>query len=196
LAKSYLSASRANNLTLLSINNTLFIDTNFIPVTGGHDMRQNTLTRVAESLVWLVIFFGIVLQTVAFPQVSQSLSVQYSEYAGDSVAIQIILSAIVLVGQIVLVMIWLLLSRIRLDSLFSTNTLAWVSALVWSLFVSATTFGILMVWLVNKNTLPPGIAILLLLAIITSSTVALVTLSLKSVLREAIANRIELDGVI
>ena len=159
-------------------------------------MRQNTLTRVAESLVWLVIFFGIVLQTVAFPQVSQSLSVQYSEYAGDSVAIQIILSAIVLVGQIVLVMIWLLLSRIRLDSLFSTNTLAWVSALVWSLFVSATTFGILMVWLVNKNTLPPGIAILLLLAIITSSTVALVTLSLKSVLREAIANRIELDGVI
>ena len=106
------------------------------------------------------------------------------------------LTVIVFAGQVSLGFISLLLSRIRGQKLVSETTLKWVKALATSLLAVAATFAFLLIWLTGKNTLPPSLAVFLLVAILASTTVAFVTLSLKGVLQSAIATQLEMDGVI
>ena len=159
-------------------------------------MQRKYLVRASESLIWVLVVIGLLVQIFVIPIVSNSLSQQFVEYSADAAIIATMLTAIVFVGQATLAFISLLLRRIRADELLTPNTNKWVNALALSLFVAAATFVFLMVWLTAKNTLPPSLAIVLLLAILVSVTVALVTLSLKGVLQEATAARIEMDAVI
>ena len=159
-------------------------------------MHRFLLTRVSEALIALLIFIALLAQVFVLPLVSQSLSEEYSEYSQDKLSIQIMLSAIVAVGQIVLALVWLLLSRIRNRALISETTLKWVNALATSLFAAGATLTVLLGWLISKNTLPPGLAGVLVLAILVTCTVALVTISLRGVLREAINTQIEMQAVI
>jgi hypothetical protein len=159
-------------------------------------MRNSFLVRVSQFFTWTLIFIGLIVQVFALPQISASLSNQYAEYAADTAIIQIMLTVIVFAGQVSLGFISLLLSRIRVQKLVSETTLKWVKALATSLLAVAATFAFLMFWLIGKNTLPPSLAGFLLVAILASTTVAFVTLSLKGVLVSAIATQIEMDAVI
>lgn len=159
-------------------------------------MRTEFLTKVSQFLTWTLIFIGLIVQVFAVPELSQRLSVIYQEYAGDQTIIQVMLTVIVSVGQVSLGLISLLLARIKAQKLLSETTLKWVQALATSLLAVAATFTFLLVWLIGKNTLPPSLAGFLLVAILGSTTVALVTLSLKGVLKSAIATQLEMDGVI
>lgn|GEM_PF-1037587 len=162
----------------------------------GRNVRTEFLTKVSQFLTWTLIFIGLIVQVFAVPELSQRLSVIYQEYAGDQTIIQVMLTVIVSVGQVSLGLISLLLARIKAQKLLSETTLKWVQALATSLLAVAATFTFLLVWLIGKNTLPPSLAGFLLVAILGSTTVALVTLSLKGVLKSAIATQLEMDGVI
>jgi hypothetical protein len=159
-------------------------------------VRNIFLTRVSQFLTWTLIVIGLIVQVFALPELSQRLSLIYQEYVGDRAIIQVMLTVIVFVGQVSLGFISLLLARIRAQKLLSETTLKWVQALATSLLAVAATFTFLMVWLIGKNTLPPSLAGFLLVAILVTTTVALVTLSLKGVLQSAIATQLEMDGVI
>jgi Protein of unknown function (DUF2975) len=159
-------------------------------------MPNRLITRMSETLIWALITIGLAVQVVVIPDVSNSLAKQYVEYSADAGIITAMLTAIIFVGQATLAFISLLLKRIRANELLSTTTIKWVNALASSLFVASLTFVFLLAWLVSKNTLPPSLAIALMLAVLVSATVALVTLSLKGVLQEATATRVEMDGVI
>lgn len=159
-------------------------------------MQKTLATRVSEFLIWVLISIGLAIQLFALPQISESLAQQYSEYSSDRTVIQVMLSSIVTVAQIVLALIWLLLSRIRTRTLIAQNTLKWVTTLAASLFVAAAAFSFLLAWLIAKDTLPPGLAAVLMLATLVSFTVAMVTISLKAVLREAVSTHLELQAVI
>ncbi|MEO0024274.1 MAG: hypothetical protein RL196_715 [Actinomycetota bacterium] len=159
-------------------------------------MRQKMFTRLSELLVWVIVLAGLLTQLFALPQVSESLSEQYQEYSRDKFFIQTLLTLIVFIGQISLGFIILLLRKVRHQKLLSEGTLKWVKALATSLAAVAGAFGVLICWLMSKNTLPPSLAAVLLLAILLSATMALITLALKGVLQSAIETHLELDGVI
>ena len=159
-------------------------------------MRANLAIRVSEFLIGTLIFVGLVGQVFVIPYLSAELAQTFVEYANDQVLIQVMLTAVVLSGQITLGLIWLLLRRIRLQRLLTEATLKWVKALAASLISVGAAFIVLFAWLALKNTMPPSLAIALLLAVLVSATAALVTIALKQVLQEANSNRLELEGVI
>jgi cytochrome bd-type quinol oxidase subunit 2 len=127
---------------------------------------------------------------------SGELSETYSEYAADSLTIQLLLSSVVVTGMVTLASIAWLLMRLKNSKLLQDPSLRVVSVLMFSLFGVAASFAALLMWLGVKNTLPPSILLILLVAILLATAAAFVVASLKNVLREATAARQELDGVI
>jgi len=157
---------------------------------------QKILLRIAETFIVLLIAIGLLVQVVAVPLISSSLSDEYTEYSNDRIFIQVMLTSIILTGQLSLGFVLLLLRRVRTARLLNQDAFKWVSLLSASLFVVAATFSFLLFWLVGKNTLPPALGGGLIGAILLSATMGLVTVALKGVLRGAVAAQTELEGVI
>ena len=159
-------------------------------------MKSKWFSTVSYLLLWTLIMMGLLVQLVVIPEIAVMLVEQYSEYKTDGNFIQLILSSIVLAGQLTLALIWFLLRRVWSQEIIKESTPKWVVLLSASLFLSSATTAILLVWLINKNTLPPFLFLSLLAFILLSLSAALVTASLQRVLREAIATRLEMDAVI
>ena len=158
--------------------------------------KLRVVSNLAISMTWALVAFGLLLEIYAIPVVSQELASTYVEYSGERMTIQLLLSGLVVAGQASLVVIALLLSRIKDRALLekSSANLAFILATTF-LGVAALLFG-LMQWLVMKNTLPPAIAIFLVVSILLSAIASLVTFSLTEVLKEATRARVELERVI
>lgn len=159
-------------------------------------MTRNLILRASESSIWVLLMLGVLIETLAIPQVSADLSNQYEEYRGDEFWIQLMLTSIVVAAQVSLFVIVSLLRRIRFGRLFNRASLMWVWGLVVSFALIAATLAFLLGWLMAENTLPPSLFIALFVAILLSVTVALVTVALRGVLRNAIDTQIEMQGVI
>jgi hypothetical protein len=159
-------------------------------------VRETTASRLAQGLIWLLVGVGFIAEIVAIPQLSVGLEQRYSEYNGDAGLIQIMLTGLVLFGQLGLVLVVLLLRRINSRQLLEKPSVKWVNALISSSLGLSIVFMVLLIWLSLENTMPPGIGILLLVAVFGSLALALITHSLKGVLLGAIDNQDELAGVI
>lgn len=150
----------------------------------------------AMVICWVVVLLGVLAQVWVIPALSKELGLYYVEYSGSEGLIQVLLSAIVFGGQAVFAVVAVLLERIRRGSLMESNSLSWVSALIVGLGVLGASFVALFGWLTAKNTMPPTVALALLLGVLVVALVALITSSLRQVLRDAIETRSELEGVI
>jgi hypothetical protein len=111
-------------------------------------------------------------------------------------AIQVLLSAIIVTAQLILGFVSFLLWRIKKHRLFVPANEKWVALLTISLFLFAGSFIALFLWLGQQNTMPPSLAIGLLGATILSAAVGFVTLSLLGALKRAIEQNLELESVI
>jgi hypothetical protein len=125
-------------------NDTLFLNTLAHRLGEGVKMPRTLLTRVSEFLICTLIVIGLIVQLFAIPQISSRLAALYTEYSSDETVIQIMLTVIVLSGQLSLGFIALLLTKIRGKNLVSESTLKWVRALSASLFAVAATFTFLL----------------------------------------------------
>ena len=153
-------------------------------------------TTAALVICWLVVFVGVLAEAWVIPTLAKELGSYYQEYSGSEGLIQGLLSAIVVGGQLVFALVAILLGKIRRGSLVDSKSLTWVSGLIVGLGVLGASFLALFGWLTAKNTMPPTVALALLLAILVVALLALVTSSLRQVLRDAIEARAELEGVI
>ena len=157
---------------------------------------QDIKVTIAGGLIWFLQFLGLLIHSFAIPQISQSLANTFTEYSSSQVLIQVMMSSLLAVGQVVLAIIWLLMRRVNRNQLLEEQSSNWVSALSAGSFTLGALFASLMGWLISKNTLPPFLAIGLLIAIAVSCIVGLVSASLNGVLKQATQAQLELEGVI
>lgn len=158
--------------------------------------KTKTAVLFATIALWALVVIGVAFLGLFIPILSGELSATYSEYSEDSLTIQLLLSSVVVTGMVTLASIAWLLMRLKNSKLLQDPSLRVVSVLMFSLFGVAASFAALLMWLGVKNTLPPSILLILLVAILLATAAAFVVASLKSVLQEATAVRQELDGVI
>jgi len=159
-------------------------------------MKSNTATLFAGISIWALIAIGVAFLALFIPILSGELSETYTEYASDKLAIQILLSSVVVTGLVTLASIAWLLVRLKNSKLLLEPSLGVVSLLMFALFGVAASFASLLTWLSVKNTLPPSVLLILVVAILLATSAAFVVASLKNVLQEATAARQELEGVI
>lgn len=158
--------------------------------------KIKTAALFAAIALWALVVIGVAFLGLFIPILSGELSATYSEYSGDSLTIQVLLSSVVATGMVTLTSIAWLVLRLKNSKLLLEPSLRVVSVLMFSLFGVAASFAALLTWLSVKNTLPPSILLFLLVAILLAIAAAFVVASLKSVLQEATAARQELEGVI
>ncbi len=159
-------------------------------------MKKPVFTNVAILLLAFLILLGLLMLIFTVPVLSIELTESYEEYSGDGLAIQALLSAIIITGQIILGFMCLLLLRIKKQKLFVPANEKWVALLTISLFLFGGSFVALFWWLGEQNTMPPILAIGLLGGAIVSAAFGFVTLSLLGALKRAIEQNLELESVI
>lgn len=158
--------------------------------------QSDKATRIAAILViWILVLFGA-LALIAVPSITSWLVREYSEYRNDFLAITVMLSAPALLAQSILLIILVLLRRIRVDQIFSVSAHKWVRALSYNAAALSTTFLVILVWLTIKNTLPPTVALALVIGALLPLAVALVTRTLLVLLKKATTASEELEGVV
>jgi hypothetical protein len=144
----------------------------------------------------LIIAFGFLGLLFVIPATATDLVQTYSDYSGDQNVIQILLSvptfmAIIIFGEIIF-----LLVLVGQNKMLTYSTFKWVRLLGYSALTLAVSFGSLFSYLGIKNTLPPGVAIVIIVLILFSLAISLVTFSLLGLLRTATEAKIDLEGVI
>jgi len=158
--------------------------------------REEIFARLANVTIWMLITFGMLFHFLFIPMLSRELPATYVEFNGDGLLIQIFLSTITLVAQSTLLAVSLLLRRILKGSLFSESAITWVNILATSCATFSGLLVALLYWLTFQGAAAPAIAFGLIGGTIVAVAFAFVTLSLKYVLKAAIANQQELEAVI
>jgi hypothetical protein len=158
--------------------------------------KSNTATFLAGISIWTLIAIGVAFLALFIPILSGELSETYTEYSSDKLTIQILLSSVVVTGIVALATIAWLLVRLKNSKLLLEPSLGVVSLLMFALFGVAASFAALLAWLGLKNTLPPSVLLILVVAVLLATGAAFVVASLKNVLQEATLARQELEGVI
>ena len=158
--------------------------------------RTRISTGVALTMLGLMFSVGLALDVLFFPLLSEELAANYVEYHGDRLVMQVLLTAVVVCGQLSFVAIAVLLVRVRRNQLLEPSTRNFVSLLTGSFFAAGMAAVGLLVWLMQQNTMPPALLIFLVLSVCLAITAGLVTLALLDVLNQAISDREELAGVI
>ena len=161
---------------------------------------MNTIERLSyllgSALLWLIFAIGGLVVLLIVPVLATDLTQAYNEYAQDQFAIQTLLTIPVILGMVIVLAVLLLLRLIHNDRMLSTSAYKWVRGLSISTFGLAASLFAIGVWLNNKNTLPPLIAVILATGALISLAVGFVTLTLMSLLKRATSAIEELEGVI
>ena len=179
------------------INNVSFININVLNEQRKRILRgSERAIQIGTILVIGVLMMIGLLVSVVVPFVASGLVDEYSEYANDFWVILGMLFAPTILAESLLVIILVLLRRIRVDQMFSNASHKWVVSLSYNAAALSATFVVILVWLSIKNTLPPVIALLLLIGIFLPLAVSLVTRSLLVLLKRATAKSEELEGVV
>lgn len=158
--------------------------------------RTRFASNFAATVLGILIALGFAIHLFAIPALSQELASTYVEYRGDRVLIQWLLSSIVGFGQLALGVVVYLLIRLKGQRLLESSSASAVRLLIGALLGIAGAVAGLMGWLIAQNTMPPALLLLLVISICVALAVALVTVALLEVLREAIVSKEELAGVI
>ena len=158
--------------------------------------KEALFARAAIFTIWLLISFGMLFQVLFIPMLSRELPSTYVEFQGDGLSIHLFLSSITLSAQSTLFAVSFLLHRILKGTLINRSSLTWVNSLAISCSSFSVLLGALLYWLSLQGAAGPAIALGLIGAALLGAAFACVTLSLKYVLKDAIANQQELEAVI
>lgn len=149
----------------------------------------------AIAVIWVLIAIGVAVGA-GIPFVATALVKEFGEYASDFGTITTLLMIPDSLAIALLVVILVLLRRIRVDQIMTPSTYKWVRALTYVSAALALSFVAIFGWLIYKNTLPPSVAIVLILGVLLPLAVSLVTRTLLGLLQKATQATEELEGVI
>ena len=150
----------------------------------------------AITALALIIAFGILGLVFAIPATAAGLVRTYTDFSGDKDLIQILLSIPTAIAILIFCEIIFLLLLVSQNKMLTHSAYKWVRVLGYTTATLAVSFGLLFSYLSFKATLPPGIAIVILVLILFSLAVSLVTFSLLGLLRTATEAKLDLEGVI
>lgn len=97
--------------------------------------------------------------------------------------------------QVVIVSTWKLLTMVRRGSIFTTDALRWVDAIVWSIAAARAMLAVLAAFVV-LNADDPGLPLLLFLLLVAGAALGLVVVVLRALLGQATDLRTDMEAVI
>jgi len=141
-------------------------------------------------------FAGLLSAFFLVPQVSHDLAYRYSEFAGEELLIQIVLTIPILISIAIFLEIMHLQRLVHRNHMFSPSVHKWVRLLVITPFGLAASFVLLLIWLSSKQALPPFYFFALATLSVFCLAVSMVTSSLLGLLQRATLDSEELAGVV
>lgn len=145
----------------------------------------------------LVVLFGIliVFQTVSLPGEFAHKAQQDPEMAYLRWPATIVTVFWVLCVQVVIVALWKLLTLVRRDRIFSTDSITWINVIVWA--IGAAWVSLCGVFLfVGFQASDPALPLILLLALAGVSVLGLLMVVMRALLRQATTLRSDMEAVI
>jgi hypothetical protein len=152
---------------------------------------------VAALRVFLVVLFGVLVlfQTMSLPGQFAYMARQSPEHASLRWPLTAVSVFWVLCVQVVVVAIWMLLTRVRKDRIFTEASLKWVDAIVWAVAAAwVVLVGALL--FVGFTADDPGLPLLLFLLTVGVTVVGLLVVVMRALLRQATTLRTDLEAVI
>ena len=152
---------------------------------------------VALLKAGLVLLFGVLVlfQTMSLPgqfayMAREDPEMAYLRWPATAVTVFWLLCV-----QVVIVAIWKLLTLVRRERIFSTDSMAWVNVIVWA--IAAGWVSLVGVFLyVGFNAQDPALPLILFLAVVGVSVLGLLVVVLRALLRQATTLRSDMEAVI
>lgn len=154
------------------------------------------VTFLAKLSLLALIILGVFGITFLIPAISNGLVSEYSEFSQDTHTIQTLLTIPAVLSTFVLLEIFVLVGLINKQAMFSVSVYKWVRALGFSALILSGSISVIGFWLDFKNTLPPSVFFVILAGALIALAVSLVTFSLLNLLKDAVAAKSELEGII
>ena len=152
---------------------------------------------VAALRVFLVVLFGVLLvfQTLSLPGGIAYHTQQNPHDAPLRWPLTAIAVFLVLCVQVILVATWKLLTLVKKDRIFTTASLKWVDAIVWTIGAAWVVFAGMLIF-VGFNADDPGMPMVLFLVTVGITVVGLLMVVMRALLRQATALRSDMEAVI
>lgn len=163
----------------------------------SHELPRPSLALVivTQSLLGASFLVGIGA-IVLLPSFSASVAVSLPEYAGLRTPLLALAVTIAVLALVSLAVVALLVHRIHAGTVLDRASLRWVDVIVTSLFCAVVVVVIGFVVVSNGQAGSPFLALIQTMAGLALVALACITLVLRSLLRQAILIRSELDEVV
>ncbi|MET1052078.1 MAG: DUF2975 domain-containing protein [Mycetocola sp.] len=158
-----------------------------------------TRTAILLSKAFLVLLFcaGLFVQTVILPIQAAESAAAYPELDFLRLPILIMGLLFVVCGQVVVVCVWVLLSLVRHDAIFTERAFRYVDVMIVSLLAAAALIVVALVTLeVTADAGPPGLFVLGLGVAFGCAALGLVVFVMRSLLVKASEQARYLDEVV
>jgi hypothetical protein len=152
---------------------------------------------VVTLRVFLALLFGVLVlfQTMSLPGQFAHLARESPERASLRWPLTAVSVFWVLCVQVVVVAIWMLLTRVKNDRIFTEASLKWVDAIVWAITAAwVVLVGVLL--FVGFHAHDPGLPLLLFLFTVGVTVLGLLMVVMRALLRQATTLRTDLEAVI
>lgn len=153
------------------------------------------LIIATQALLVLLIVVGIGVQIV-LPGLSSAIAATFPEYAGLRTPLLGLAIAFCLLIQLAIVAALVLVQRIRSERMLFRASLFWVDVIVATLALAGALVVVGFFVISDGQAGSPFLLLVQLVTIVALTAIAGITLVLRSLLRHAIALRVELDEVV
>lgn len=161
------------------------------------DLPRPSLGLISATQVLLGVLFLVGLGAITFlPGFSANVAASLPEYAELREPLLTIAIAFTILGLVALAMVALLVHRIYNGTVLTRPSLLWVDVLVATLACAVVLIITGLVVISNGQAGGPFLALIQAMAGLTLMALACITLVLRSLLRNAIVMRSELDEVV
>lgn len=148
-------------------------------------------------VVLILFLLGLVLSQIFLPSAAQALGGQFWETAHLVVPYAMVGILAIAAVELAVLMIWILIGQVGAQRIFRRRSLHEVEVII-ACMVAATLLpaGAMMHLLIGVGVGGPGIVLMLAACLVTGAAATLLMVVMRGLLRTAIQDRTELDGVI
>ncbi len=141
---------------------------------------------LSKVFVVLLMVAGVLLQAVILPVLAAESAAQFPEVAFLEAPILVLCVLFVLCGEVVLVCVWVLLSLVARDAIFSARAFTYVDVMIAALIVApALAVAAALVMILSANVGPPGLLLLAFGVTLGCIALALVLVVMRGLLVKA-----------
>ncbi|MBO9577268.1 MAG: DUF2975 domain-containing protein [Microbacteriaceae bacterium] len=156
------------------------------------------LEYLLKTLLVILVLAIAVIQALVLPALAYGMSWLPEQSPYDWARVTVLVAAILILacGQIALVCVWPLLTKVRRGTVFSATSFRWVNALIAAVFASAALGAALLVFLDRFGFGTPLVGIGLVILIVGGVALALLLVVMRALLRQATEQHDELAQVV